>query len=177
MAESAAFAGPLRQTGNGPTLQPIDIGHRDLVALVDPDTAFWSLAARDKFADVLSGVPLLAATTKKFKASPARCTCCGFGLKPSAVYFNPTERCNLNCTYCYIPEAMRRSGKQMTAQMLDALGGCTALFPRPRPKGRLPQIVFHGAEPLLEPRSRLRRHREFGERLPFRRADQRHAAR
>ncbi len=27
-----------------------------------------------------------------------------FGLKPSAVYFNPAERCNLNCDYCYIPE-------------------------------------------------------------------------
>ncbi len=37
-----------------------------------------------------------------------------FGLKPSAVYFNPTERCNLNCTYCYIPEDMRRRGQHMS---------------------------------------------------------------
>ena len=73
-----------------------------------------------------------------------------FGLKPSAVYFNPTARCNLNCTYCYIPETMRRSGPQMTtAQLLDALARLKDYFKTTVPKGRLPQIVFHGSEPLL----------------------------
>lgn len=41
-----------------------------------------------------------------------------FGLKPPAVYFNPTERCNLNCTYCYIPEKTRSNGRHMSSTRL-----------------------------------------------------------
>ena len=37
-----------------------------------------------------------------------------FNLSLSAVYFNPTERCNLNCDYCYIPESLRKNGKNMS---------------------------------------------------------------
>ena len=73
-----------------------------------------------------------------------------FGLKPSAVYFNPTERCNLNCTYCYIPEKMRRKGQHMSREkLLEALGILKRYFRTTVPKGSLPQIIFHGAEPLL----------------------------
>ena len=35
-------------TGNGPMLQPIDIGHNTYIGLVDPDTAFWSLVKKGK---------------------------------------------------------------------------------------------------------------------------------
>ncbi len=73
-----------------------------------------------------------------------------FGLKPSAVYFNPTERCNLNCAYCYIPEKMRRKGQHMSRErLLEALAILKRYFRTTVPKGSLPQIVFHGAEPLL----------------------------
>jgi uncharacterized protein len=73
-----------------------------------------------------------------------------FGLKPSAVYFNPTERCNLNCSYCYIPEEMRRDGVHMSeAQVIDALGRLKEYFGKTLPGGRLPQVVFHGSEPML----------------------------
>jgi len=73
-----------------------------------------------------------------------------FGLKPSAVYFNATERCNLNCSYCYIPRKMRRSGPHMSpARLLDALSRLKRYFAETVPKGVRPQIVFHGAEPML----------------------------
>jgi uncharacterized protein len=73
-----------------------------------------------------------------------------FGLKPSAVYFNPTERCNLNCTYCYIPEKMRRKGQHMSRErLLEALAILKEYFGTTVPKGSLPQIIFHGAEPML----------------------------
>jgi uncharacterized protein len=73
-----------------------------------------------------------------------------FGLKPSAVYVNPTERCNLNCGYCYIPADLRRSGEQMdTPKLLQALERMAEYFARTMPEGRKPQIIFHGAEPLL----------------------------
>ena len=43
------------------------------------------------------------------------------------MYFNPTERCNLNCSYCYLPDTMRRNGINMSAEKvcraLDILKG------------------------------------------------------
>jgi uncharacterized protein len=137
-------------TGNGPAFQPIDIGHPDYVALIEPDTAFWALVERDKLADVALGGDLLKAYRKKAAQFAKEMDMLRFGLKPSAVYFNPTERCNLNCVYCYIPEKMRRKGQHMSqAQLVEALQILKRYFRTTVPKGLLPQIVFHGAEPLL----------------------------
>jgi len=73
-----------------------------------------------------------------------------FGLKPSAVYLNPTERCNLDCDYCYIPRKMRKGGRQMSpAELLNALAILKGYFKKTMPKGSLPQVVFHGSEPML----------------------------
>jgi len=137
-------------TGNGPTLQPIDIGHPDYVAVVEPDTAFWALVRREKLAEVALGGELAKAYQKKAARFAEEMQNLRFGLKPSAVYFNPTERCNLNCTYCYIPEKMRRSGNHMSRErLLKALAILKRYFRTTVPKGSLPQIIFHGAEPLL----------------------------
>ena len=40
---AAPSRGRFVNTGNGPTFQPIDIGHRQYMAVIEPDTAFWSL--------------------------------------------------------------------------------------------------------------------------------------
>ncbi len=138
-------------TGNGPLLQPIDIGHRDYVALLQPDTAFWSLIPRNQLADALApGSRLLNAWHGKARRFAAEMHTLRFDLKPSAVYFNPTERCNLNCTYCYLPQAMRHDGRHMSrADIFRALKILKPYFARTVPKPTKPQIVFHGAEPLL----------------------------
>jgi uncharacterized protein len=137
-------------TGNGPAFQPIDIGHPDYVAVIEPHTAFWALVDRDKLADVALGGDLLKAYQKKAGQFAREMDVLRFGLTPSAVYFNPTERCNLNCTYCYIPEKMRRKGQHMSRErLLEALGILKRHFRATVPKGVLPQIVFHGAEPML----------------------------
>jgi uncharacterized protein len=137
-------------TGAGPAFQPIDIGHDKYVAVIEPDTAFWALVDRDKLADVALGGDLVNAYRKKAALFAREMNTLRFGLKPSAVYFNPTERCNLNCTYCYIPEKMRRSGRHMSRErLLEALGILKRYFRATVPKGVLPQIIFHGAEPML----------------------------
>lgn len=148
---TAPSRGRFVNSGNGPSLQPIDIGHPTYLALIDPDTAFWSLVKRDKLADTLvNGSPLLSAYRKKSKKFAEEMDMLRFGLKPSAVYFNPTERCNLNCTYCYLPEKMRSGGRNMSRKrLLDALARLRDYFQRTLPKGSLPQIIFHGAEPML----------------------------
>ena len=147
---AAPSRGRFINTGNGPTFQAIDIGHPEYMAVIDPDTAFWSLVKRTKLADVLSGGDLSRAYAKKTKQFAREMNTLRFGLKPSAVYFNPTERCNMNCTYCYIPEKMRREGDHMPEKKLfKALETLKQYFRATLPKGSMPQIIFHGAEPLL----------------------------
>ncbi len=147
---AAPSRGRFVNTGNGPMFQPIDIGHRDYMAVIDPDRAFWSLVKRNKLADLLSGGELARPYAKKAKHFSEEMDALRFSLKPSAVYFNPTERCNMNCTYCYIPERMRRKGSHMSKRkLLAALGLLREYFRTTLPKGSRPQIIFHGAEPLL----------------------------
>ncbi len=147
---AAPSRGRYTNTGNGPMLQPIDIGHDVYVGLVDPDTAFWSLVRKDKLSKVIADSKLLSQYRKKSAALAKEMEMLRFRLKPSAVYLNPTERCNLNCDYCYIPEKLRRSGKHMSqAELLDALAILKSYFSRTMPKGSLPQVIFHGSEPML----------------------------
>ncbi len=147
---AAPSRGRWANTGNGPTFQPVDIGHKHYIGLLEPDTAFWSLVKRENLADALTDGRLLRAYRNKARQFADEMNTLRFGLKPSAVYFNPTERCNLNCTYCYIPEKMRRSGTHMSQEsLLDALDRLKAYFRLTLPTGTLPQFVFHGAEPLL----------------------------
>ena len=137
-------------TGNGPAFQAIDIGHPDFAAVIEPDTAFWALVRREKLAQAALGGDLAKLYRKKASLFAKEMETLRFGLKPSAVYFNPTERCNLNCTYCYIPEKMRRTGQHMSREkLLESLAILKRYFRTTVPKGTLPQIVFHGAEPLL----------------------------
>ena len=140
--QAAPSRGRLVNTGNGPTFQPIDIGHDDYMAVVEPDTAFWALVRREKLAETLTDGKLAKAYQKKSAQFEREMHSLRFGLKPSAVYFNPTERCNLNCTYCYIPEKMRRSGKHMSSKkLLEALKILKQYFRATNGKGSLPKIL------------------------------------
>jgi len=152
--KSSVVAAPSRgryiNTGNGQVLHPVDIGHDSYVGLVDPDTAFWSLIKKDKLAESIADSELLSRYRRKSAAFAREMKVLRFGLKPSAVYLNPTERCNLDCDYCYIPRKMRKGGRQMSpAELLNALAILKGYFKKTMPKGSLPQVVFHGSEPML----------------------------
>ncbi len=149
-------------------LQPFDIGHADYVALVEPDTAFWGLVRKDRLTSALAGGELLGVWREKGAAFAREMDMLRFHLKPSAVYFNPTERCNLNCSYCYIPEEMRRRGKQMDkATVFAALERLHVYFSGHMPPERLPQVIFHGAEPLLARDAIFAAIEDFGDRFRF----------
>lgn len=136
--------------GEGPTLLPFDIGHPDYICLIEPDRAFWALIKKEDLAGAFSGGGLAASFMRKAGVFGEEMESLRFSQRPSAVYFNPTERCNLNCAYCYIPEEMRRGGSHMGEKdLLSALAILKDYFGRTLPKGALPQVIFHGAEPLL----------------------------
>jgi uncharacterized protein len=145
-------------TGLGATLQTIEIGHPTHAAVVDPDTAFWALLPRKRLGHLLTDdSALVKAYRRRAKAFRGEIETLRFGISPSAVYFNPTERCNLNCVYCYIPEEMRRSGRHMSEEeIVAALERFKRFFDRTLPRDRKPQIIFHGAEPLLNRASLFR---------------------
>jgi uncharacterized protein len=147
---SASTRGIYFNTGNGPTIQPIDIGHPEYIALLDPDTAFWSLIKKDKLGEALTSGSFMEQYREKVASFSAEMQALRFGLTPSAVYFNPTERCNLNCDYCYIPETIRKNGKHMSEEeLIKALGILKTHFQETLTDGRRPQIVFHGSEPMM----------------------------
>ena len=151
---SEPTASPYANSGTGPALVPVDIGHDAYTALVEPDTAFWSLVRRERLAEVLSDPAFVGQVRGHGEAFAAEMDLLRFGLVPSAVYFNPTERCNLNCTYCYLPETKRRHGVRMSeTRLFEALEILLGFFRRTLPEGVRPQVIFHGAEPMLERRA------------------------
>ena len=137
-------------TGHGPHLDLIDIGSETHVGVIQADTAFWALARKDDAASAVLGGKLARAFQRKAAAFEQEMHKLRFDLLPSAVYFNPTERCNLNCAYCYLPAAMRRRGRHMSAgEVSEALAILKAHFDKTLLKGTRPQIIFHGSEPML----------------------------
>jgi uncharacterized protein len=160
---------PLESSERGSfSLHPFDIGHPTHIAVVEPDTAFWGLVQKDRLAESLARGPLHDTLRAKGAAFAREMDLLRFHLKPSAVYFNPTERCNLNCSYCYIPGDMRRRGKQMeTSEVLAALERLHAYFRGHMPEDRLPQVIFHGAEPLLAREAIFAGIEAYGDRFRF----------
>ncbi|VAX17332.1 radical SAM protein [hydrothermal vent metagenome] len=137
-------------SGSGASLTPVDIGHSEYMGLVDPDSAFWSLIRKEKLGDALTDGNFLKSYREKRKVFLKEMDTLRFGLKPSAVYFNPTDRCNLNCSYCYISENIRRGGEHMsTEKLIEALGNLKSFFSETIGDETKPQIIFHGSEPLL----------------------------
>ena len=137
--------------GFGPRFDLVDIGHPQYAAVVEADTAFWTLVPRDQALDLVLGQDLPREFAQRYERFQTEMQALRFGLTPSAVYFNPTEKCNLNCPYCYLPEEMRRSGVDMAAaDLFRALEILTAYFESTLPPESVrPQVIFHGSEPLL----------------------------
>lgn len=136
-------------TGYGPAFAVLEVGLPDKVAVVEPDVAFWALVERSALDEALAGrLPLsFHESSETFREEMHNLR---YGLKPSAAYFNPTERCNFDCTYCYLPQDMRRNGKTMTVEELcGALERLRSYFTEVLPPEVKPQLIFHGSEPML----------------------------
>jgi len=136
-------------------LIPVDIGHATYAAVTDPATAFWALVDKTRIAETLSGGALLERYRDQADAFARELHALRFGLTPSGVYLNPTERCNLDCTYCYLPGAQRSGGRHMPGETLNAsLAALRDYFATSMDRdgaagGRKPRAIFHGAEPLM----------------------------
>ncbi|MFZ5775486.1 MAG: peptide-modifying radical SAM enzyme CbpB [Thermodesulfobacteriota bacterium] len=141
--------GAYANTGHGPHFSVLEFGDPGRVAVVEPDTAYWALVERSELPQALGGT-MVADFQAKAADFREEMDHLRHGLKLSAVYLNPTERCNLNCGYCYLPEEMRKNGIDMGKErLLEALGRLLDHFRAILPAGVKPQLIFHGSEPMV----------------------------
>ena len=140
----------LNRANDGSALIAVDIGHATYAALTDPRTAFWALVDKTQVDEQIKAGALLDSYREKADDFARELHALRFELTPSGVYLNPTERCNLNCTYCYLPGKQRSEGSHMsTDKLLASLGTLRTYFRSVMPEGRKPRAIFHGAEPLM----------------------------
>ncbi|MBE8538950.1 peptide-modifying radical SAM enzyme CbpB [Geoglobus acetivorans] len=103
---------------------------------IDPETNFWAI-----YEEILPE-EILKFHEENSKALTERMKKYRFEVNFNTAYINPTERCNANCPYCYIPPEIRNRGREMDYGTLkDILERLETLGVR--------NVIFHGAEPLI----------------------------
>lgn len=124
----------------------IDIdNNRRLV--MDPDNVFWGIMPKKSSSGYLLPDEVASLYKKVKTRLDKEMQSFRFGSNLTAVYINPTDRCNAGCSYCYIPPEIRKNGARMTKEQLDfVMGRIADYFKNSKKK---PVIVFHAAEPLL----------------------------
>jgi uncharacterized protein len=137
-------------SGKNPDIQIIDIDHKEYCALIQADSAFWTLVKKNKLPAFLFDNKLTSTLSGHVREFKKEMQILRYHLLPSAVYVNPTERCNLNCQYCYIPEETRKKGDHMSKEELSkTLTILKDYFNQIIKDNRRPSIIFHGSEPML----------------------------
>jgi uncharacterized protein len=109
---------------------------------IDPDNAFWGIMDNSSIPQNLLSLYAKVKDRLNTEFNEFR-----FGKELSAIYIDPTDRCNANCPYCYIPAKLRNNGRSMNrGELAFILKKLARYFNRFR---RKPVIIFHASEPLL----------------------------
>ncbi len=114
---------------------------------IDADNVFWGLIPKESEGDFLLPYDLASLYMNKKDHLYKELHDFRFNTDLNCIYIDPTDRCNANCTYCYIPAKIRKHGTQMTGKELNAVLEKISLYFKGASKN--PVIVFHAAEPLL----------------------------
>jgi len=109
----------------------------DFSVAIDPETNFWAIVDGDEIPEEIQDFfdrnrDMLLQKMRKYR----------FEVEFNTAYINPTERCNANCPYCYIPSEVRKRGKEMDYEKLKGV------LERIESAG-VKNVIFHGAEPLV----------------------------
>lgn len=157
-------------TGKGPKLQLLDVGN--WFVLIEPESMFWALVGKDQDLGKVLREEIMPVYNEH--ASSMREELKRFRTEErfSAVYFNPTGRCNASCKYCYLPDDLRERGHHMTygevSLALENLHEFFQSYPGSVARdGKKPVVVFHGSEPLLVKEVLKEVVREYSDRFIF----------
>lgn len=118
--------------------------------LINPDNVFWAvifgksstIGAKKKIYSLYARYKYkLDIAMREFR----------FKIGLNSVYINPTDRCNADCPYCYIPKSKRKYGKSMSdTQLVYVLKKIDKYFIDYRKAySAKPIIIYHGSEPLM----------------------------
>lgn len=114
--------------------------------MLDPDNVFWGIIPK-KDGNFLLPNDLIELYKSERRHLDNELHDFRFRTDLNCIYIDPTDRCNANCPYCYIPPKMRKHGARMNSKQLDTvLKKIGDYFKDSKKK---PVIVFHAAEPLL----------------------------
>ncbi len=134
-------------------------------ALIDADNVFWAMTAKNAEGAPFVSRQVLSLYQKQKDSLDEEMKQFRFSAELSAVYIDPTDRCNSNCPYCYVPAKMRKNGAQMTKEQLrQVLNKVLDYFAG---KKRKPVIIFHASEPLLAKDAVFSAIREFKDKFSF----------
>lgn len=111
--------------------------------LLDADNLFWAIIPAKTF------IPrtIISLYEKVKNKLTAEINDFRFSQELTAIYINPTDRCNTNCSYCYIPSKIRQSGRSMTDDELKFILDKIARYFKTKKRKQV--VVFHASEPLL----------------------------
>lgn len=116
------------------------------------DNLFWAAVRQDTASGVFIADDILKLYRKNNDKLNRQMDDFRFSKKLTAIYIDPTDKCNANCSYCYIPRKIRQNGRSMTADELNfILAKIKRYFSASGKKRqrRKQVIIFHAAEPLL----------------------------
>lgn len=142
-------------------IQEIDAKNK---ILIDPDNAFWGILKKDAESNFLIPQGLLSLYNKSNKECDREMRHIRFDTGITAIYIDPTDLCNADCPYCYVPAKIRKEGSSMTGQELDFVLNKIAKYFKKKKK---PVIVFHASEPLLVKETIFKAIRKFNDRFYF----------
>lgn len=122
-------------------------GNNGSIVLLDADNLFWAVTPnRNRLNAFISNNILTLYEEVKDKLT-SEINSFRFSKELTAIYIDPTDKCNSNCPYCYIPAKIRQGGRSMNKGELDfILKKIRRYFKNQK---RKPVIVFHASEPLL----------------------------
>lgn len=120
--------------------------NRDLM-LLDPNNVFWAILNNNRDNNVLLPRKILAIYEAMKDRLDKEMQDFRFSANLTAIYIDPTDKCNANCPYCYIPESIRKNGRSMSKKELFFILEKIAQYFHYQKRKAV--IVFHASEPLL----------------------------
>lgn len=115
--------------------------------LLDADNLFWAIVRNQNSTDVFMPSDIFSLYEKVKDGLQKEFDDFRFGQGLTAIYINPTDRCNAACSYCYVPAHIRQNGRSMTKDELFFILDKIARYFKDEKKKRV--IIFHASEPLL----------------------------
>lgn len=116
-------------------------------AVLDADNIFWAILSENHNGSAKISRDVLDLYEKFKKTLDSQMRDFRFGINLSAVYIAPTDKCNANCPYCYVPPKIRKYGRSMNKDELIFILNKIYAYVKDNPKKLV--IVFHASEPLL----------------------------